>query len=148
MKQNILETIVGSAVLVIALFFIVFVMNTDNSANDSDGYVVHARFQNAEGISKGSDIMLAGVKIGSVDNMSLNRDTFYAELNLRIAKDVLVPKDSQAAIVSSGFLGGKFISIIPGVEDENLKDKGKIKYTQSSVNLEALIGKFMYSGVK
>lgn len=148
MKTNILETLVGGVVVVIALAFTVFVYNTDNSARDGDGYVVHARFQNAEGILKGSDIMLAGVKIGSVESMSLNRDTFYAELDLRIAHDVQIPKDSQASIVSSGFLGGKFISIIPGVEDEDVVDGGQIKYTQSSVNLEALIGKFMYSGVK
>lgn len=148
MKKDILETVIGFTVLIIALFFITYMYRVDHSVNEDSGYILYAKFQNAEGITKGSDVMMAGVKIGNVEKMSLNRETFYAELKLRVENDIQIPKDSQAAIVSSGFLGNKFISIIPGAEDGDLSDKDQIKYTQSSVNLESLIGKFMYSGVK
>ena len=145
MKQNILETAVGGAVLAIALWFFIFAYNTNRRNTDSEGYYVSAKFQNAEGIYAGSDIMVAGIKIGEVDSLTLDRANFFAVMRLKIDKAIKLPKDSEAAIVSSGFLGGKFVSVIPGVLDEDLKNNDIIKQTQSSVNIESLIGKFMYS---
>ena len=89
--------------------------------------------------------MLAGIKIGNVEEMSLNYDNFFAVIDLRIKDTIKLPKDSNASIVSSGFLGGKYISISPGISTETFKDKDKIFYTQSSVNLESLVGKFIYT---
>ena len=145
MRQNIIETIIGFAILVIAGWFFVYAYNTNRMNANSDGYILTARFQNAEGIVIGSDIMTAGIKIGEVSDMTLDRNTFFAVMKLKINKGIQIPKDSQAAIVSSGFLGGKFVAIAPGASDEDLKDKDTITFTQSSVNIESLIGKFMYS---
>lgn len=145
MRQNIIETIIGFAILVIAGWFFVYAYNTNRMNNDTDGYIVTARFQNAEGISIGSDIMTAGIKIGEVWDMTLDRETFFAIIQLKINEGIKIPTDSQAAVVSSGFLGGKFVAIAPGASEDDLKDKDVIKFTQSSVNLESLLGKLMYS---
>ncbi len=65
---------------------------------------------------------------------------------MQISHDTQLPKDSSAAVASSGLMGEKFIQITPGGEDNMLADGGKISFTQSSVNLEEMIGKFMFSG--
>ncbi|MES2215176.1 MAG: outer membrane lipid asymmetry maintenance protein MlaD [Pseudomonadota bacterium] len=145
MNQNIIETMIGFIVLGIALTFFVFAYTTGGNTNSHKGYTLKANFQSAEGIVPGSDIMVAGIKIGSVTKLTLNRDTFFAMMEMSINDDIKLPTDSQAAIVSSGFLGGKFVSIVPGGDSEDLKHNDQIKLTQSSVNMESLIGKFMYS---
>ena len=145
MKQNVIETAIGFIILTIAGWFFAYAYNVNRMNNDTDGYMLTARFQNAEGIVIGSDIMTAGIKIGEVYDMTLDRNTFFAVMQLKINKGIQIPKDSQAAVVSSGFLGGKFIAIAPGASDDDLQDNDTIKFTQSSVNIESLIGKFMYS---
>jgi len=145
MKQNIIETAIGFLVLITGCVFLVFALKTNNMKANSSGYLLTARFQSAEGIYSGSDIMLAGIKIGEVENMVLDRNSFYAVMDLRIDEAFRLPIDSEASIVSSGFLGGKFVSIIPGIEEEDLKDGDSVFRTHSSVNLESLIGKFMYN---
>jgi phospholipid/cholesterol/gamma-HCH transport system substrate-binding protein len=146
MKQNIIETVIGFVVIIVSLAFLMFAYKAGKpSSNEAGGYRISARFQNAEGIIDGSDIMLAGIKIGSVESLDLDKTSFLAILNLRINQNVKLPKDSQASVVTSGFLGNKFISITPGSSEDDLVDNDQIKYTQSSVNIEALIGKLMYS---
>lgn len=145
MQQNIIETIVGFLIITIATVFFIFAYRTAGAEKHESGYTLEAKFQSAEGIIEGSDIMLAGIKIGKVQKLSLDHDTFFAIMEMNIDKGVKLPKDSQAAIVSSGFLGGKFVSIAPGGDSDDLQDHDQIKFTQSSVNMEALIGKFMYS---
>lgn len=145
MKQNIVETAIGFLVLIVAIWFLGYAFKTNRMNSDSEGYLVTARFQNAEGIYNGSDVMLAGIKIGEVENMVLDRESFHAVMALRINNAFQLPIDSEASIVSSGFLGSKFVSIIPGIEEEDLKDGDSIFRTHSSVNLESLIGKFMYN---
>ncbi|MGV2433459.1 MAG UNVERIFIED_CONTAM: outer membrane lipid asymmetry maintenance protein MlaD [Rickettsiaceae bacterium] len=145
MRQNVIETIVGFGVVVTALWFLFYALNTNRMNTDTEGYEIKARFQNAEGIYTGSDVMVAGIKIGEVVDMILDRENFYAVMRLQINKGVQLPKDSQASIVSSGFLGSKFVSISPGIEEDDLKDGDNVSLTHSSVNLESLLGKFMYS---
>lgn len=145
MRQNVIETAIGFAILIIATWFLFYAFKTNRMNSTEDGYMVTARFQNAEGIYNGSDIMLAGIKVGEVENMVLDRESFYAVMALRIYNSFQLPIDSEASIVSSGFLGSKFISVIPGIEEEDLKDGDSVYRTHSSVNLESLIGKFMYN---
>ncbi len=145
MKHSIIETLVGFIVLIIATAGLYVAYEKGNTANLKGSYLLKANFENVEGITVGSDVMLAGIKIGAVDSMDLDKNTFFAALSLKINDNVKLPKDSQAAVATSGFLGSKFIAITPGAEDENFNANEQIKRTQSSVNLESLIGKFMYS---
>jgi len=148
MKQNVLETIIGFIVLVVAVGFLLYAYQGNNKKDISSGYIIHANFQNAEGIMKGSDVMIAGIMIGKVEDMHLNHDTYFAKLSLRINKETKIPKDSSASIVSNGLLGGKFIALMPGAEDEFLNNNEYINMTQSSFNLESLVGKFMFSNTE
>ncbi len=145
MKQGIIETLVGLFVLIVAFSFLGFAYNISDFSKTNNGYTVTANFQNIDGIAKGADVKLAGIKIGSVDSLSLEDNTYYAILSLSINEGVNIPKDSSAIVSTSGLLGGKYIRINPGASDDNLADGGKIKFTQSSLNIEELIGKLMYS---
>ena len=145
MKQNIIEIIIGFIVLIIALLFLIFAYKTGSSITSSKGYQVTANFQSAEGIAVGSDVMISGIKIGSVKKITLDPNSFYASVYLNINDDVKIPKDSKAQVVTSGLLGGKYISIVPGNDDENLAANEEIRYTQSAINIESLINKIVSS---
>lgn len=145
MRQNILETIVGFIVIIVASMFLLFAYKIGNRSHFEDTYTIEAKFENAEGINNGSDVMLAGIPIGIVEKTVLDKNNYMAVVTLKINKKIKLPKDSQAAVNTSGFIGGKYIAINPGSADEDLEDKDQIKYTQSSINIEALIGKLMYS---
>ncbi|AFC73453.1 outer membrane lipid asymmetry maintenance protein MlaD [Rickettsia montanensis] len=143
MQQNIIETIIGFVVLIIALLFLIFAYKTGSSITSSKGYQVTAHFQSAEGIAVGSGVMISGIKIGNVKKITLDPNSFYASVYLNINDDVKIPKDSKAQVVTSGLLGGKYISIVPGNDDENLAANEEIKYTQSAINIESLINKIV-----
>lgn len=145
MKQNIIETVVGFIVITIALVFFSFAYNKGSSSTNNDGYAIKANFQSVEGIMIGSDVMIAGIKIGEVKSLVLDDESFMAKMVLSINKNIKLPVDSQAIVASAGLLGGKYIMITPGADEETLKDSDQIKMTQSSVNLESLIGKLIYS---
>lgn len=145
MRQNIIETLVGFLVLGIAAIFFMFAYKTGGGKTEHGGYTIKANFQSVDGIIVGSDVMIAGIKIGEVSELKLDHDSFMAKMQLSINKDVKLPTDSQAIVASSGLLGGKYILIAPGADETNLKNNDQIKMTQSSVNLESLIGKLIYS---
>ncbi|MDX1923743.1 MAG: outer membrane lipid asymmetry maintenance protein MlaD [Rickettsiaceae bacterium] len=145
MKQNTLETILGFAVILTALIFLFYSYSQKNK-DSYEEYHLAAKFDSIDGIINGSDVQIAGIIVGRVSSLTLDPETYSAIATLSIAKHIQIPTDSRASVSSSGFLGGKYISITPGGDDEFLKDGGQIKYTQSSINLESLIGKFMYSG--
>ncbi|MBY0355168.1 MAG: outer membrane lipid asymmetry maintenance protein MlaD [Rickettsiales bacterium] len=147
MQRNAIETIMGGVVLVIAAAFVFFAYSNSNlGRSDSDGYHLTAEFGNVGGVAKGSDIRIGGVKIGVVDNLSLEPKTYQAIVGLTINRGINIPKDTAAAIIGDGLLGSKFVALQPGAEDEMLKDGERIEFTQSGVSIEELIGKFVFSG--
>ena len=147
MKKNILETAIGFSVIVIAILFTLLIYKSAHFAyNDKDkGYVINAKFQNISGIIEGSDVMIAGIKIGQVHELALDPKTYQAVITLKINSSVEIPSDSRASITSAGIVGNKFIAIDPGSEETNLKNGDSLTYTSSAINLESLIGKFIYS---
>lgn len=145
MKQARLETIVGFLVLLLALSFFMFAYNISNASKGNNGYRLNANFNNIDGISEGADVKLAGIKIGQVGSLVLNDDTYYASVGLLIDNSIDIPVDSSAVVSTSGLLGGKYIRINPGASDDNFVNGDKIKFTQSALNIEDLIGKLMYS---
>jgi len=145
MKQNnYFEIIVGTFVLLCAG---IFLFNSMKSANikTRSGYRLSAKFDDAGGIEAGSDVKISGIKVGTVENNVLDEKTYRAKLTFSVDKDVKLPADSSAKIVSSGLLGEKFLELAPGADEEFLNDGQEIIYTQSSVNFEQLLGKFMFS---
>jgi len=145
MQKNIIETLVGAAVLLVAVVFLLFAYK-GSQLQVEDGYIVSGRFSNASGVGLGSDVRIGGIKVGVISDMGLDPETYEAVVSMQIREATKLPKDSSAAIVSSGLLGEKYIQLEPGSDDKMIEAGGKIAFTQSGVNLEELIGKFMFSG--
>lgn len=145
MGRHVLETLIGAVVLLIAVVFIVFAYTSSGVATQKDGYRLKAKFDQVSGLSSGSDVRIGGIKVGSVSAQELDPDTYQAVLTFTIRNDIKIPEDTSAEIVSESLLGGKYVSFSPGGAEEMLKDGGEIRYTQSSVNFEALLGKFLFS---
>ena len=143
MSRSLAETLLGAAVLAVAIGFVVFAYTRSGVATVS-GYEVSAAFNRVDGIANGSDVRIGGIKIGSVIERELDPVTFQAVLHMSIDESVELSVDSTAAVVSDGLLGGKFIDIQPGAEEALIAGGGRIGYTQSSLLLEELIGKFAF----
>lgn len=145
MNRNYIETIVGFFVLVVAIFFAYNAyIRAGISQDESDGYHVNANFDRIDGLNVGGDVKISGLKVGTVASAVVDPETYQAKVQLAIDNNIKVPDDSSAEIISAGLLGDKYIAIVPGGSEDYLKEGGKINFTQSSVSLEALIGKFMF----
>lgn len=110
-------------------------------------YKIKASFLSVDGIVVGSEVKIAGVKIGEVDEIKVNNKTYSAEVEMKVSSKYKIPTDSSANIVSSGLFGGKYIEIVPGFDDTNLKSGSTMTKTQSGVNLEKLISAFASGGL-
>lgn len=145
MANNMIETVMGAVVLTVAGGFLYFAYS-NSSVKTVDGYAVSAKFSNITGIGIGSDVRVGGIKVGVVEKLDLDPKDFNANAHMRIEEDVKLPRDSSAAVQSAGLLGEKFVAIEPGGDENNLKEGDTITITQSSVSLEEMIGKFVFSG--
>ena len=145
MGGNLVETMIGAVVLVVAGVFLVFAYGRADVGAIA-GYEVFAKFERVDGLSAGSDVRMSGIKIGTVIEQTLDSADYLAVVRLSIDPNIKLPEDSSAEIVSDGLLGTKYMSLVPGGADEIIDAGGEIRFTQSSVSLEQLIGKFMFSG--
>ena len=143
MKSDIFEFIVGLGVIIIAGWFILFVVSkSDKLSNISETTNYLASFNDVSGISVGSNIKLAGVTVGKVLELKLDEINYTAEMVLGINRKIKIPNDSEIIITSEGLLGGNYVSISPGGSDIFLKANEKFSFTQSSLSLNNLIQKF------
>jgi phospholipid/cholesterol/gamma-HCH transport system substrate-binding protein len=143
---NVIETLVGAFVLVVAVAFVIFaVSRTDVGA--VQGYEVVANFDRIDGLSIGADVRVSGIKVGTVVEQTLDTETYFAVVRMSVDPAVRLPVDSSAAVISDGLLGGKFMALTPGAEEDMIEPGGNILYTQASISLEQLIGKFVFGGV-
>lgn len=148
MRENKIEVFFGAIVIAVALFFFVFAYKATNISSSQDGYEIIAKFDRVDGLVNGSDVRISGVKIGSIRKLSLDKSAYLATAHIIISKDVPVPVDSTAEIISDGLLGSKYLSIMPGASEQNLKNGEQIQRTQAAVNFESLIGKFLFNNDK
>jgi len=144
MNHNAIETVLGAVVIVVAGFFLVFALGAADMKRVS-GYEVTANFSKIDGISPGLDVRISGVKIGTVEKTELDPKTYLAKVTMSIKQDIQLPSDTVAKVSSEGLLGGKYMSLEPGADDTVIKAGGQIQYTQASLNLEEMIGKFIFS---
>jgi phospholipid/cholesterol/gamma-HCH transport system substrate-binding protein len=144
MSENTTEIAVGAGVLALALGVLVYAGQvTGFSAGSDDRYTLTASFRSAEGVAVGTDVRLAGVKVGSISDLTLNYDNFRAEAALSLDRDLILPDDTAAMIASEGLLGGNFIELVPGGSAFNFEDGQVIADTQGSVSLINLLLKFV-----
>jgi phospholipid/cholesterol/gamma-HCH transport system substrate-binding protein len=137
------EILTGAAILAAALGFVVYAAQGAGLTGEAGTYPLTASFRSVEGIMAGSDVRLAGVKVGTITDLTLNPQTFFADASLSIREDVLLPVDSAILISSEGLLGGNFVEILPGGALENLEPGGEIEDTQGAVSLISLLMKFV-----
>ena len=146
MGENTTEVIVGGAVLAAAIGFAVYAGQVAGLSGSSDGYSLNASFRSLEGVSVGTDVRLAGVKVGTVSEVSLNPQTFRADTTVSVTQGIEIPDDSSIVISSEGLLGGNFVEIVPGGSPFNFEADDEITDTQGSVSLISLLLKFVSGG--
>ena len=144
MKNSLVETLLGAFVILVAAVFLVFSYNTANVGNVS-GYSVVADFSGVGGLQAGDDVQISGVKVGSVSAIELQADTYLARVHMDIDPNYELPEDTAALISSKSIMGGLYLALEPGAEDEMLEDGDRIEFTQAPQNLEQLLGQFIFS---
>jgi phospholipid/cholesterol/gamma-HCH transport system substrate-binding protein len=144
MSRSVIETVLGGLVLIGALIFLVF-SYTKGDAGAVTGYQISANFSKIGGLKVGDPVLISGVKIGQIADVSLDPKSYLAKVTMEIDNTVKVPDDSAAAISSMSLLGGMVLGIEPGGSEDMLKSGGEIQYTQAPQNLEELLGKFIFS---
>ena len=145
MTQNsIVETLIGAAVIAVAVLFLFFAYSSTGSGMVS-GYDVVAKFNRADGVNIGTDVRLSGIKVGTVQKLALDPKTYNAVLTLGLENYVKLPDDSSVRITSEGLLGNQYLSIEPGSSMQTIKPGGEIENTQGSIDLIGLLGKAVFS---
>lgn len=143
MNSNLVETLIGAIVLVVAGFFLAFAYSTAGPSRGG-GYELVAKFDRIDGLPTGADVRISGIKVGSVVGQALDPATYRAMVRLELQDGVALPDDSSVKIASEGLLGGAYIAIEPGGSDAMLAPGGEIKYTQSAVDLMGLLSRAVF----
>lgn len=144
MAESSTEVMVGAAVLAAAIGFVAYVGNVTGMGNGGAGsYPLHASFRSVDGISVGTEVRLAGVKVGQVTDLELNPTTFRADATITIRDDFILPDDSSILVSAEGLLGGNYIELVPGGSPFDLEPGGEILDTQGSVSMVQLLMKFV-----
>ena len=120
-QRNLTELFTGAVVLVVAVGFLGYAVANTGRTNIT-GYTLRAKFDRIDGLAIGSDVRLAGVKVGSVTQAGIDPKTYQATVTFSVQGHLRLPKDSSAEITSDGLLGGKFLSVVPGGDDKMLAD--------------------------
>ena len=113
----------------------------------NDYYLINAQFDNVSGLRPGAQVEMSGVKIGQVNSITLDQKTLFAIVSLKIQNSLKLSDDTIASVKTSGIIGDKYIKIIAGGSDEMLKPGDVITDTESAVDIEELISKYVFGKV-
>ncbi len=145
MKDSLVETAVGAGVIAIAAIFFYYVYQTSGEGKASAGYRIVAEFDNVGAIDVGTDVRLAGIKVGTVEAQELNPENFQARVTMAIDPSIRLADDSSAKITNEGLLGGAFIALEPGGGEAKLENGGEISNTQGAIDVWKLVSDAMFS---
>jgi len=140
LKDNLLEALIGLLVVLAAAGFVGYAWARTGQGEGNDGTVLTARFPNIAGVSLGTDVKVAGVKVGRVVALELDPGSYQAVLRVSVDRALKLPIDSSAAITSEGLLGGNYVALTPGGDSVMLKDGEEIVETSGAPDLMGLIG--------
>jgi len=143
MRHNLIETVMGAVVLLVAAFFLVFAY-TSSGVRTTKGYPLVARFERIDGLNVGSEVRLSGVRVGTVIQEDIDTNSYLAVVKFEVNSNIRLPKDTSAEIISDGLLGNKYIALVPGGEETFLQAEEEVVHTQASVSLESLIGQAIF----
>jgi phospholipid/cholesterol/gamma-HCH transport system substrate-binding protein len=150
MGHNIFETILGAVVLALAGLFLAFAYSSAD-LNKVKGYTIMANFPMVDGVKEGTDVKINGVKVGSIEGLKLNTDQgpsqYLVTVEMTLDRSIQLPTDTVAFVASESLLGGKYLSLEPGVDEAMIKTDGtgRVTRTQAPMRLDDLIGQLIYS---
>lgn len=110
-------------------------------------YMIEARFTNAGGLNIGSSVLVAGVTVGRVDSIRMDTVDYSAIATLRVMDGLKLPTDTMASVKTTGLIGDKYVALAPGADETYLAPGAQITMTESSVDIESLIGKMAFGSV-
>jgi phospholipid/cholesterol/gamma-HCH transport system substrate-binding protein len=146
MRRNPIEMVTGLIVLIVAFGFLGWAISRAGTGGSSGGgYTLYASFSSVAGLNVGSDVRMAGVKVGTVDSEVIDPKTYLARIAMTVRKGLEIPRDSGLSVASESLLGGEYLSISPGGDTAMLKPGESFTATQGAVSLEDLLGKFIFS---
>lgn len=143
LRENAGEALVGLLVVLLAAWFVWFAWMRTGGGDKPGAIHVTALFPNAAGVTIGTDVRVAGLKIGSVTEQKLDPQSYQVAVKMALDPKVRIPANSSAAITSEGLLGSTFIALLPGGETTPLKEGDTIADTQGAMDLMGLVGQFI-----
>lgn len=144
MQRNTLETIMGALVLVTAAAFFALAYEAADLKGD-DGYLIEAEFGATGGLAIGDDVRISGIKVGRIVSQDLDPVTYAARIVMSLDDRIQIPTDSSARITAASLLGGNYLELMPGA-DEEMMQAGEVIYdTRDPVSLSDLLGKAVFS---
>lgn len=141
--RSVIETVLGAVVLIVALVFLVSAYK-GSDIQPVSGYPLSARFNSVDGLAAGNDVRIGGVKIGSVEDMAIDPQTYAVVVKMTVADNLKLPEDSFVSITSDGLLGGKYVRIEPGQSQKLLEPNGQLTRTRDVVVLEQVLGRAIF----
>ena len=143
MQRNVIETILGAIVLLIAGMFLVFAY-TNSNLRPVDGYRIIAKFNAIDGLTVGNDVRIGGVKVGSVVDQRVDQEDYLAVVTMTIRPDIQLPKNTRVSVSSDGLLGGKYVKLEPSSDRDMVPAGGELESTRDVISLEELLGKVIF----
>ena len=144
MNRNAIETVMGAVVLVVAAVFLFFAYTT-TQVSAIGGYEVTARFDRIEGLRDGGDVRISGIKVGSIVSQTLDPKTYQAVVRMSLQPSIKLPTDTIATIATTGLLGDRYLSLVPGVDDALIKPNGQIAHTESPIGIDQILQRVLFS---
>ncbi|AWD32177.1 putative phospholipid ABC transporter-binding protein MlaD [Candidatus Kinetoplastibacterium sorsogonicusi] len=132
---------------IISIIFLFIKVSSYKSLSLKSTYTINAKFDNIGNLRKNSPVKCSGVIVGRVSNIKLDQELCQALVIMKIENQYKFSKDTSANIFTSGLLGEQYVGLSYGESTELLSDNDEIIYTQSSIVLEELIGKLIYSSI-
>jgi phospholipid/cholesterol/gamma-HCH transport system substrate-binding protein len=148
MKKTSIETAVGLFVLIgILCVGYLTVKLGKMEIMGREYYHLNAQFESVTGLKAGANIEMAGVPIGKVEAINLDTERQVARVRMKIRSDVVLTDDVIASVKTRGLIGDKYIKLSPGGSEMVLKSGDTIIETESAMDLEELISKYVFGGV-
>ena len=143
MGRNLIETIMGAVVLLVAGFFLAFAYSHAD-LKQIKGYTIQAQFVSSGGVDVGADVRINGIKVGTIASLSLDPQSFNAVVKMGIRPEIKLPVDTVASISSEGLLGGKFVRLDPGKSAQMLADNDTLTHTKEHKSIEQMVGELIF----
>lgn len=143
MAEDRAEVVAGAVVLAVAVGFLAWSVQTAGWGGGGATYPLTASFRAVDGIAVGSEVRLAGIRVGTITSLQLNPETFFADATIAVDQAIQLPSDSAILISSEGLLGGNYVELVPGGMPDVLAPGDEIEDTQGSVSLVNLLMRFV-----